>query len=147
MVKAAAVAKNDHTALDEMYDEELDPGGSDAPKCLRTYLVLGRLFKLHPDFDVAIAGILSGDPSGCVVLIHETRDEEWTRTVWSRLRGMLLPQGLRKGFGRAESGNFLNLLTALINRVKELTRVCDMGGVLMLLLLLGMLPGRNTIIF
>ncbi|CAM9697392.1 unnamed protein product, partial [Laminaria digitata] len=26
--------------------------------------------------------------------IHETRDEEWTRAVWSRLSELLLPQGL-----------------------------------------------------
>ena len=95
-----------------MHDEELRSGVSDAPKCLRTYLVFGRLFKLHPDFDVAIAGILSGDPSGCVVLIHETQNEDLTRAVWNRLRGMLLPQGLRKAFGRAEPGHSLYLLNS-----------------------------------
>lgn len=94
MVKAAA-PKSDHTALDAKHDEKFRSGGSNAPKCLRIYLVLGRLFKLHPDFDVAIAGILAGDPSGCVVLIHETQHEEWTRTVWNRLREVLLPQGIK----------------------------------------------------
>lgn len=64
------------------------------PSCLRNYLVLGRLFKLHPDFDAAIEGILVRDAGGCVVLIHETRDEEWTRVVWSRLRESLFPRGM-----------------------------------------------------
>lgn len=97
-VNEAAANDKDRAAL-AVKHEELHSSGSEA-LCLRTYLVLGRLFKLHPDFDVAIAGILAGDPSGCVVLIHETRDEEWTRTVWSRLRETLLPQGI--GSGRDE---------------------------------------------
>ncbi|CAN0554262.1 unnamed protein product, partial [Ectocarpus sp. 12 AP-2014] len=67
------------------------------PSCRQKYLVMGRLFKLHPDFDVAIEGILEGDEDGCVILIHETKDEEWTRVVWSRLRDVLAPRGL---FGR-----------------------------------------------
>lgn len=62
-------------------------------RCRRTYLVLGRLFKLHPHFDAAIEGILAGDPRGCVLLIHETADEEWTRGVWRRLMAQLGPQG------------------------------------------------------
>lgn len=72
-----------------------------SPSCVRHYLVLARLFKIHPDFEAAIAGVLAGDADGCVVLIHETRDEEWTRVVWARLRGVLVPQGT--------SGSFLAL--------------------------------------
>lgn len=64
------------------------------PSCSRNYLVLARLFKMHPGFDAAIEGILAGDDGGCVVLIHETRDEEWTRVVWTRLREALLPRGM-----------------------------------------------------
>lgn len=64
------------------------------PSCLQNYLVLGRLFKLHPDFDAAIEGILVRDTGGCVVLIHETTDEEWTRVVWTRLREVLAPRGM-----------------------------------------------------
>lgn len=74
-----------------------DPVGGEVwsnPLCSRIYLVLGRLFKLHPDFDAAIEGILAGDTNGCVVLIHETRDEEWTRVVWTRLRDVLVPKGM-----------------------------------------------------
>lgn len=69
-----------------------DDPGAQLP-CRRNYLVMGRLFKLHPDFDGAIEGILAGDTGGCVVLIHETKDEEWTRAVWSRLKEVLVPQG------------------------------------------------------
>lgn len=98
LAEAATGANNGNTALPVMH-KEVHSGGSET-LCLRTYLVLGRLFKLHPDFDVAIAGILAGDPFGCVVLIHETRDEEWTRVVWSRLRETLLPQG--KGIARVK---------------------------------------------
>ncbi|CAM9390627.1 unnamed protein product, partial [Scytosiphon promiscuus] len=65
--------------------------------CSRNYLVMGRLFKLHPGFDGAVEGILAGDPAGCVVLIHETKDEQLTRAVWSRLKDVLVPGGL---FGR-----------------------------------------------
>lgn len=68
---------------------------STAPSCLRTYLVFGRLFKLHSDFDPAIEGILVGDSAGCVVLIHETRDEEWTRAVWRTLIGKLASKGVQ----------------------------------------------------
>lgn len=64
-----------------------------SPSCSRNYLVLARLFKMHPDFDAAIAGVLAGDADGCVVLIHETRDEEWTRVVLARLRELLVPRG------------------------------------------------------
>ena len=62
--------------------------------CSKNYLVLARLFKLHPDFDAAVEGILAGDAGGCVVLIHETRDEEWTQVVWNRLRERLVPRGI-----------------------------------------------------
>lgn len=31
------------------------------PSCTRNHLVLARLFKMHPDFDAAIEGILAGD--------------------------------------------------------------------------------------
>ncbi len=51
------------------------------------YLVLARMFKLHPDTHATVEGIRGG----CVVLIHETIDEELTRAVWSRLRGALVP--------------------------------------------------------
>lgn len=70
-------------------------GLEESTACQHTYLVLGRLFKLHPDFDAGIEKILAGDPEGCVILIHETTDEEWTRAVWDRLTQLLVPQGKR----------------------------------------------------
>lgn len=87
------------TLLDDVAAEASDDPESIAgrpwtgPSCVRNYLVMGRLFKVHPDFDTAVEGILAGDAGGCVVLIHETTDEEWTRVVWSRLRGVLVPRG------------------------------------------------------
>ena len=80
--------ENDEGAVLEQRD-----GNAGPTTCRQNYLVLGRLFKLHPDFDAAINMILAGDPGGCVVLIHETTDEELTRVVWDRLRGLLAPQG------------------------------------------------------
>lgn len=57
--------------------EEPDPGGA-------LYLVLGRLFKLHPDFDAALLDILSRDPTGVVVLVAEAQ-RPVTRRLWRRL--------------------------------------------------------------
>lgn len=74
------------------------PGCADpsALLCRQTYLVFGRLFKLHYAFDTAVEGILAKDSEGCVVLIHETRDEAWTRAVWERLTRKLSPTGERR---------------------------------------------------
>lgn len=71
------------------------PANPSALLCRRSYLVFGRLFKLHYAFDTAIEGILAKDSEGCVVLIHEKRDEAWTRSVWKRLTGKLKPRGQR----------------------------------------------------
>ncbi|CAM9214198.1 unnamed protein product, partial [Discosporangium mesarthrocarpum] len=72
------------------------PAGQEStflPPGTHLYLVLGRLFKLHPEFDEAVAGILEEDPDGCVVLIHEKQEEEWTRAIWRRLMTKLTPLG------------------------------------------------------
>lgn len=61
--------------------------------CHRTYVVFGRLFKLHHDFDLTIEGIIAGDLNGCVILIHEKQDEAWTRAVWARLIRKLRSKG------------------------------------------------------
>lgn len=110
--------------------EELDSVVSGVP-CLRTYLVLGRLFKLHPDFDAVITGVLAGDADGCVVLIHETRDEEWTRAVWSRLGELLVPLGnyvdaaptgiylTQRRRNRSSCTNWSVLIMTLISRLKH----------------------------
>ena len=47
------------------------------------YLCPQTLFKLHPDFDACLAGILRGDPRGRVVLIEGDFDE-WTRLLRER---------------------------------------------------------------
>lgn len=40
------------------------------PTCGALYLVPQTLYKLHPDFDGLVAGVLSADLSGCVVFIE-----------------------------------------------------------------------------
>lgn len=90
----AGVALAQNTPRENVSGGEVDEHGLEgSTACQHTYLVLGRLFKLHPDFDAGIEKILSGDPKGCVILIHETTDEEWTRAVWDRLTHLLVPQG------------------------------------------------------
>lgn len=90
----AGVALAPKTHRENVSGGDVDEHGLEGSMaCQHTYLVLGRLFKLHPDFDAGIEKILSGDPEGCVILIHETTDEEWTRAVWDRLTQLLVPQG------------------------------------------------------
>jgi hypothetical protein len=50
----------------------------------RLFLVLGRLFKLHPAFDDMILGVLAAHPRAVVALIQE-RQEPWTTETWKRL--------------------------------------------------------------
>jgi predicted O-linked N-acetylglucosamine transferase (SPINDLY family) len=54
------------------------------PENSTLYLCPQTLFKLHPDFDECLAGILRGDPLGYVVLIRGDFDE-WTRSLQERL--------------------------------------------------------------
>jgi predicted O-linked N-acetylglucosamine transferase (SPINDLY family) len=53
------------------------------PSNQTVYLCPQNLFKLHPDFDAILAGILTQDPHGVVVLI-EGRDPAWTQHIRSR---------------------------------------------------------------
>ena len=59
------------------------------PEDATLYVCPQSLFKLHPDFDAAIAGILRRDPRGRLVLI-EGASENWGRLVRERL-GALAP--------------------------------------------------------
>ena len=43
------------------------------------------LFKLHPDFDAVLAGILRGDPDGVLVMV-KSRYASWQRALTHRLR-------------------------------------------------------------
>lgn len=63
----------------DVLDETIsDPGGP-------IYLVLGRLFKLHPDFDRIIIDLLETDGRGVLVLIAEPQ-RPINAALWRRLR-------------------------------------------------------------
>ncbi|CAM9796515.1 unnamed protein product, partial [Heterosigma akashiwo] len=56
------------------------------PPDAELYLVLGRLFKLHPDFDLAIIEILKGHANAHVVLIAEKHNNQITSLLWHRIK-------------------------------------------------------------
>ncbi len=52
------------------------------------YFCAQTLFKMHPDFDEVLAGILRGDPAGDLVLI-EGRQPTWTRLLRGRFERVM----------------------------------------------------------
>jgi len=60
----------------------------DLPEGANVYLCPQTLYKLHPDFDKLIIGILTSDPSGIVVFPQGQR-EEYTQSIMSRLLSKL----------------------------------------------------------
>eukprot|EP01041_Mallomonas_annulata_P002643 gene2643-5185_t len=52
-------------------------------------LVLGRLFKLHPDFDSVVVQILLQAPHAYVLLIREAVSE-WNEIIWNRIKQAVL---------------------------------------------------------
>ena len=64
---------------DNAADEEGAGGGGGI------YFIFGRLFKMHPSFDVALASILENDARGAVVLVHKYPFQTIT-TITERLR-------------------------------------------------------------
>ncbi len=74
------------------------------------YLCPQSLFKFHPRFDQALAGILRGDPAGQVVLI-EGRVPQWTELLVKRFRQTIPDCVARITFLPAlNRAGFLNLL-------------------------------------
>ncbi|HAC90680.1 MAG TPA: TIGR03032 family protein, partial [Planctomycetaceae bacterium] len=68
------------------------------------------LFKFHPDFDQALAGILETDPSGLLVLI-DGRVPRWTSELQRRFRRTLPQSGRRVRFlPSLPNTDFLKLL-------------------------------------
>jgi len=60
-----------------------DHAAAGLPADARLYACPQTLFKFHPDFDAAIAGILRGDPQGHVVLLHG-KDPHWDALLTAR---------------------------------------------------------------
>ncbi len=76
------------------------------------YLCPQTLFKLHPDFDELLKGILTRDPTGVVVLI-EGSFKEWSDTLRRRFRSAFPELAHRVRFvPRLAYGAFLELLAA-----------------------------------
>ncbi|CBJ48561.1 putative methyltransferase [Ectocarpus siliculosus] len=65
------------------------------PTCGALYLVPQTLYKLHPDFDRLVAGVLSADPSGCAVFIRAL-EAYMTEGVARRMARTLLTAGVER---------------------------------------------------
>ena len=80
------------------------------PDGKRLYGCPQTLFKIHPDFDQALAGILDADPQGFLVFI-EGRVSRWTDNLKRRFRRTLPDSGRRVHFLPAiPNADFLKLL-------------------------------------
>lgn len=66
---------------DDLLDDALK-GKYDGP----LYLVLGRLFKLHPAFDQILLSILEEDSQGIILLVAESHNRPVTAKTWDRLK-------------------------------------------------------------
>ena len=55
------------------------------PSDSKICMVLGRLFKMHPDFDEALAGILMGTPDNVVLVFVAEKLGEWNEIIYERL--------------------------------------------------------------
>jgi protein O-GlcNAc transferase len=76
------------------------------------YLCPQTLFKLHPDFDHALRGILTRDPKGVVALIRGPFDE-WTQLLKQRFQRTMPEVADRVVFlGHQPPGAFMELLAA-----------------------------------
>ncbi|MBF0587492.1 MAG: tetratricopeptide repeat protein [Magnetococcales bacterium] len=81
------------------------------PESGRLYLCPQALFKLHPDFDAALKGILQADPQGWVVFIDGSH-RHWSDLLKERLQGALGTLSERVHFTPRMGGNdFLRLLS------------------------------------
>ncbi|CAN0092911.1 unnamed protein product, partial [Ectocarpus sp. 8 AP-2014] len=65
------------------------------PTCGALYLVPQTLYKLHPDFDRLVAGVLSADPSGCAVFIRAL-EAYMTEGLTRRMSRTLLAAGVER---------------------------------------------------
>jgi protein O-GlcNAc transferase len=80
------------------------------PQSGRLYMCAQNMFKLHPDFDAAMRGILERDPGGIVVLLA-TANPGWMTKLRARLALSLGPLAERVHFApRTEMRAFLHLV-------------------------------------
>ncbi len=70
---------------------EFDPAEFDLPGHAPLYLCPQSLYKLHPDFDACLSGILAADPEAHLVLI-EGLYPEWRQILEQRWKAWLDPQ-------------------------------------------------------
>jgi predicted O-linked N-acetylglucosamine transferase (SPINDLY family) len=101
-----------------------------APYCL----VVGRLFKLHPEFDSALGEVLRRNPQAFVVFIFE-RALAWNRVAMQRLAGAVGPAGM----ARVRLGAF-SKYSALVRHADVILDTFPYGGMKALLLLTLSLP-------
>lgn len=67
-------------------------------------MVLGRLFKLHPDFDIAVARILLESPETSAVVLITERISEWNEIIYERILTAVKQQlRIRETRGRSMS--------------------------------------------
>jgi len=59
--------------------------GMGLPKEVSLSLVLGRLFKLHPNFDVVLAGILILSPETSMVILIAEKINDWNQLIYDRI--------------------------------------------------------------
>jgi protein O-GlcNAc transferase len=76
------------------------------------YLILGRLFKLHPDFENAMFEILNRDKCGRIVLITE-RARHLNQVVYGRLRSTALSKGYEEELTRIHFVAYWNYVRVL----------------------------------
>jgi hypothetical protein len=55
------------------------------PEGVSLCLVLGRLFKLHPNFDVVLAGILISSPENSLVILIAEKINDWNQFIYDRI--------------------------------------------------------------
>jgi predicted O-linked N-acetylglucosamine transferase (SPINDLY family) len=65
-------------------------------------LVLGRLFKLHPDFDEALVDIILTSPENTVIVLIAEKISEWNDTIYERIRDVLESRMKMKEMGMNE---------------------------------------------
>lgn len=87
-----------------------DRGAFGLPEKTHLYVCPQSLYKLHPDFDGVMGGILRADPDGLIVLLEGSRPK-WTELLLKRLRAAVPDVVQRIRFvPRLASGEFMHLL-------------------------------------